>query len=1131
MLTPGKKLQLTAALAGPLAAGTARVVVALRGATDAGGGRVNHSTAVNFNGVKVGEVVWAGLARREVGFDLPAGLAVEGANTVELVRQALPGITTDTVAVDWVEVHYPRALKAVSDRLSLNVPAVSTPGVDSKRVVVDGFSGPGIVGLDVTAPSAPQLLTLTVRETAAGWSAEWASPAGAAQRVVLAGPAGLLAPASSRSADPWTCRDAGRVTYLVVTHENYQTQADALAAIHAGHGMSTRVFPATAVYDAFGCGQPVPEAIRALAAQVRPVYLCLVGDATADPKGNLGAVTAGMIPCFFAQGAFFEEPSDNPFGCMDTFDDYPEIAVGRLPVRSAAEAQAIVDKTTLRQASVSTGQSDIKAALMVTDNAMALFASTSSDMEAQFTRWGTVDKVPFANYATTAAIRAAIVAGWTAKPRYFTYSGHASATALGNNSALRTTDVATLNSGGELPAGVILACLAGYFNFTTGSDSLAEKLLKEPARGVCTLVAPAGMSAPEGQRILGREIAAAIADGRATSLGRALLLAKRRLPLGHSDVLRSFNLLGDPALDEPGAGGDDINCIAPYITAQPTPQTAVAGQSATFAVVSGGTVPLAYQWRRNGVNIVGANAATYTTPVTAAADNGAVFSVVVANAAGSATSSGAALTVRIPPSIAADPLPRTVDIGQTATFTVSAGGDAPLTYQWRRNGEDIPGATAASYTTPPAAAADDGAIFSVAVSNEFGNAVSAGAVLTVRIPAYIATQPESLAVNVGQTATFTVVAGGLAPLTYQWRRNGEDIPGAAAASYTTPATSAGDDGAVFSVRVANSAGNAVSSGAVLTVRVPPSIVSAPASRVVNVGQCASFAVSAAGTAPLAYQWRKNGTDIPGATAGTYVTPPAAEADNGALFTAVVTNAAGSVESAAAVLGVISVPPTISAIAAQRTEEDTPAGPVAFAVDHPAGADGLVLTASSSNPRVVPAGNVVFGGSGSSRTVTVTPAPNVHGRSKITITVRAGSLSARTSFEVRVRAVNDAPVINEGDSVAVSMDERGGPTAFSLRLHATDVDGDGLRWTVVSGPAHGHASTGGPGLSAAVNYRPEAGFTGTDAFTVRVSDGDLADTITVQVTVNPFNEAPGSAPGSSSGRRPAGGPSVGRLPAR
>jgi len=155
------------------------------------------------------------------------------------------------------------------------------------------------------------------------------------------------------------------------------------------------------------------------------------------------------------------------------------------------------------------------------------------------------------------------------------------------------------------------------------------------------------------------------------------------------------------------------------------------GQTATFSVTATGTAPLHYQWRKNGVNISGATNSSYTTPQTVAADNGSLFSVVVSNSGGSVTSHNATLTVRIPPTITTQPANKTVNVGQTAKFSVTATGTTPLHYQWMKNGVNITGATNGSYTTPPTTAADNGALFAVIVSNVAGSVTSTNAILTV----------------------------------------------------------------------------------------------------------------------------------------------------------------------------------------------------------------------------------------------------------------------------------------------------------------------------------------------------------------------------------------------------------------
>ena len=173
-------------------------------------------------------------------------------------------------------------------------------------------------------------------------------------------------------------------------------------------------------------------------------------------------------------------------------------------------------------------------------------------------------------------------------------------------------------------------------------------------------------------------------------------------------------------------------------------------------------------------------------------------------------------------------------------------------------------------------------------------------------PPTITTQPANQSVLVGQTATFTVVAVGTTPLSYQWQKNGAAINGATSANYATPAETTSDTGAQFTAVVSNSARSVISNAATLTVNpapVPPSIATQPTSLTVTAGQTATLSVTATGTAPLGYQWQKNGAAISGATSSTYTTPATTGSDTGAQFTVVVSNSAGSITSSAATLTV------------------------------------------------------------------------------------------------------------------------------------------------------------------------------------------------------------------------------------
>jgi beta-galactosidase len=215
--------------------------------------------------------------------------------------------------------------------------------------------------------------------------------------------------------------------------------------------------------------------------------------------------------------------------------------------------------------------------------------------------------------------------------------------------------------------------------------------------------------------------------------------------------------------------------------------------------------------------------ATFRTAATTAGDNNAQFTVKVTNSLGSVTLGAATLTVVAPAAaaITAQPANRTAFVGQTATFSVTATGSPALAYQWRRNGTAITGATAASYVTPVLAAADNGASYTVVVTNPINSVTSAAAVLTVQpaVPPTITQQPASVSVRGNDAASFAVLVGGTAPFTYQWRFNGANILGANGSTFTIAQAQNGDAGA-YTVVVTNAAGSATSAAATLTIAPP-----------------------------------------------------------------------------------------------------------------------------------------------------------------------------------------------------------------------------------------------------------------------------------------------------------------------
>jgi len=163
----------------------------------------------------------------------------------------------------------------------------------------------------------------------------------------------------------------------------------------------------------------------------------------------------------------------------------------------------------------------------------------------------------------------------------------------------------------------------------------------------------------------------------------------------------------------------------------------------------------------------------------------------------------------------------------------------------------------------------------------------------------ITQQPTNQVVTRGGTATFSVLASGPSPLTYQWRFEGAPISDATNRTLALTSVQTNNAGR-YDVIVSNAFGSVVSTSAMLTVLVPPAIVTQPMSQSAQPGDTVTFTVTPSGTQPFTYQWRLNGTDLPGAT-NQMLTIANAQFTNAGNYSVVINNSAGTITSANAAL--------------------------------------------------------------------------------------------------------------------------------------------------------------------------------------------------------------------------------------
>jgi hypothetical protein len=317
----------------------------------------------------------------------------------------------------------------------------------------------------------------------------------------------------------------------------------------------------------------------------------------------------------------------------------------------------------------------------------------------------------------------------------------------------------------------------------------------------------------------------------------------------------------------------------PVIETQPVGAGLYVGEALTMSVtVQAGTGvgALSYQWRRDvGAgysDIVGATAATLNIGSVIIGDAGDYQCIVTDSdipMAGVDISDPAALVVSAHVAISADPVGGTFNEGNVIpVLTLAAGGGkGPLSYQWAKDGVDIVGATAATLDLGTALVSESGSYTCTVTDGPAGTDVltSAAAVIIVNGPLGIATQPVNGTVVEPAGHIFSVVAaGGVAPYTYQWIKDGVDIVGQTANTLTIDPTSEADEGD-YRVRVVDAGVGPLqqmvtSNVATLTVNqvVPLTITQQPVSGLVNEGEDYTFTIAVSdGTAPYTYEWFVN----------------------------------------------------------------------------------------------------------------------------------------------------------------------------------------------------------------------------------------------------------------------------------
>jgi PKD repeat protein len=346
---------------------------------------------------------------------------------------------------------------------------------------------------------------------------------------------------------------------------------------------------------------------------------------------------------------------------------------------------------------------------------------------------------------------------------------------------------------------------------------------------------------------------------------------------------------------------------APSIDNNPVSAIVCENYSTVFSVSASGTNPMTYQWYNSSGIISGATGSSYIIPQVVSSDAGTYY-VKATNACGTVTSQNASLTVNTPVSITAQSSSSSVCSGASPSLSITAAGTSPINYQWYKDGSAISGATNNSLSLT-SVSTSDAANYYVVATNSCNSVPSNTMTLTVNQGPSIVNQPTAQSVCEGTSTQLNVSASGTAPMTYQWYKASSPITGATNNNYIISSASS-TDAASYYVKVTNSCGNVNSQNASLTVNIPANITAQSTSTAVCGGASPSLTITASGTAPLTYQWYKDGSAISGATNNAYNLTSVDTSDD-ATYYAIVTNSCNSDQSNPIILTVNESPSIVT----------------------------------------------------------------------------------------------------------------------------------------------------------------------------------------------------------------------------
>lgn len=537
----------------------------------------DHHAQFYVNDQPIGDHWWDGRAAVQfVRFDFPQSYLTEGANTLVMRLPGDTGASADSVMFDRFELSYGRRHVAESNELTFTQTVSGT-----WKYEIVGFDSPEIEAYDITSPLTVtrivnlQIFSPTVKAGTASYGARFQGTVQGEGRYLTLTPDRFRTPLSVVQDTPSHLRNPmNGADYLILSPGEFITAAQALASYRAGQGLRTMVVDLQDVYDEFGYGLSVPEAVRDFLAYAfqywqppAPTYALFVGDGHYDPKDYLHTGTVSYFPVYLAavDPWMNETSADNRYGCVTGEDRWPDLVVGRFPVNSLEQAQAMVDKTIEYEQTM--GGADWNGHLtFVADiqpdpkNAGSFHDLSDAVIQDYVPPFYDVSRIyllnpstplPSATCNTGAQCRQMLLNQINAGTLLVNYIGHAAQTQWSGSKILDLAAINLMTNVDRFPIMLPMTCLEGYFIWPfAGTQCLAEAMVRAADKGSVASWSPAGLGVAHGHDRLNKGFLRSVLTDGMREFGPATYVGKLWLyRFGFNlDQIDTYHILGDPAL-------------------------------------------------------------------------------------------------------------------------------------------------------------------------------------------------------------------------------------------------------------------------------------------------------------------------------------------------------------------------------------------------------------------------------------------------------------------------------------------------------------------------------------------------------------------------------------------------------